>query len=63
MNTTEHVEQLMNAGEVRSLARIGYVTLWRWVKDGKFPEPIPEWPGRARVWKREDVLKALGLNK
>lgn len=30
-------------------------TLWRWVKDGKFPQPVKLGPGSTR-WRESDVL-------
>lgn len=33
---------------------IGASTLWRWVKDGKFPKPI-KLSDRVTVWRAEDV--------
>lgn len=35
---------------------VSRATLWRWVKDGKFPAPVKA-PGRVAMWKVEDVRR------
>jgi predicted DNA-binding transcriptional regulator AlpA len=44
--------------ELRALVGASRTTLWRWIKNGKFPAPLV-WPGRAKVWRRDAVLAYL----
>ncbi len=30
-------------------------TIMRWVADGTFPAPLPNWPGRVLVWDAQEV--------
>lgn len=45
---------LRQAQLVGSILPIGATTLWRWVKEGKFPKPI-KLSERVTVWRAEDV--------
>lgn len=38
------------------------VTLWRWIKDGKFPKPLENQPCAANVWETKQCLEKLGLH-
>ena len=50
---TEKPERLVRASYIYERLGIHYTTLWRWIKDGKFPPPIQL--GRFRAWPKEDV--------
>lgn len=55
MNTREQeFEPLMGYPEVCALFNRNYKTIWKWVRVGKFPEPI-KLSGRTIGWKREDI--------
>ncbi|BDU22044.1 AlpA family phage regulatory protein [Dyella sp. GSA-30] len=45
---------LRQAQLVGHILPIGATTLWRWVKQGKFPQPI-KLSERVTVWRCEDV--------
>jgi len=45
---------LRQAQLVGSILPIGATTLWRWVKEGRFPQPI-KLSDRVTVWRAEDV--------
>lgn len=45
---------LRQAQLVGPILPIGATTLWRWVKEGKFPKPIKLSP-RVTAWRAEDV--------
>lgn len=53
-------QNIPEAGYLRQAQLVGHVlpigasTLWRWVKDGKFPKPI-KISERVTVWRAEDV--------
>ena len=47
---------------VGSILPIGATTLWRWVKEGKFPQPI-KLSTRVTVWRAEDVRAWLDQQK
>lgn len=52
----------MESFRVKDLAKrlgIGESTIWRWVSEGRFPEPI-RLGRRITVWKREDIEEFLG---
>lgn len=34
-------------------------TIWSWVKQGRFPQPIRPFGKFCTVWKREDILEWL----
>ena len=47
--------------ELKSLTKRSRVTLWRWIKSGRFPQPCQRWPGKGHVWDRATVMKFLGV--
>ena len=49
--TTGYLRQSQLVGPILP---IGATTLWRWVKEGKFPQPIKLSP-RVTAWRAEDV--------
>ena len=54
-NTVIHmVKKLMTVKEVCEALGLSRVTIWRMVKDGKFPKPIKV-SERKRVWPVTDV--------
>jgi prophage regulatory protein len=53
---------LRQAQIVGPILPIGATTLWRWVKEGKFPKPIKLSP-RVTVWRSEDVRAWLQQQK
>ena len=44
--------------ELSELLSIGKSTLWKWVKDGKFPQPI-RLSARMTLWSAADIHKWL----
>ena len=46
--------KLLRVKEVANKTSVGKSTIWSWVKDGKFPEPI-KISDRISVWKESDV--------
>ena len=43
--------------QVKAVAKrysVGVVTIWRWVRDGKFPKPVHFTPGCTR-WSETDL--------
>ena len=50
----ERPDDLLPAREVRRInGDISEITLWRWVRDGKFPKPV-KFNGR-NYWRRADA--------
>jgi prophage regulatory protein len=49
-----HAGYLRQAQLLGPILPIGATTLWRWVKQGKFPAPI-KLSERVTVWRVEDV--------
>ena len=47
-------EKLLRLKQVVELTNISKATIWRWVKDGTFPQPI-KITNRVTVWKSSDV--------
>lgn len=62
------VGRLPETGFIRKSQLIPYLlpvsntTLWRWVKDGKFPSPV-QLSKRLSVWRVEDVRSWLNEAK
>ena len=52
------VKRLMNVKEVCEAMGLSRVTIWRLVKDGKFPKPL-EISQRKRAWPVTDVEQYL----
>lgn len=50
----------ITTSEVLELARYGRHTLWKRIRQGRFPKPVDR--GRENLWSRADVEKALGLS-
>lgn len=41
---------------------IGATTLWRWVREGRFPKPV-RITNRVTAWRAEDVRAWIGGNQ
>lgn len=46
--------KLLRIKQVLEIIPISKSTLWAWVKDGRFPEPV-RLSARCTVWRAEDV--------
>lgn len=46
-------EKLLRTRDVCDYLSVHYVTLWRWIKDGRFPQPIKL--GARLAWTQADV--------
>lgn len=44
----------MRESELRQRVPISHSTLWRWIRDGRFPQPI-KLSDRITVWRQSDV--------
>ena len=44
--------------DLQEIIPVSRSTLWRWVRDGKFPPPIALGPN-TRAWRESDVLSWL----
>mgnify|MGYP000875105248 FL=1 len=44
---------MLDSGDVMTLFRMSKTTLWRHVKEGKFPEPV--YVGRSPLWNQKRV--------
>ncbi|SFM41629.1 transcriptional regulator, AlpA family [Marinobacter pelagius] len=40
--------------EVSSRYKVSTKTIWRWVREGRFPRPVKVGPGTTR-WREEDL--------
>lgn len=49
----------LNSNEVADLFEIPRITLYRWVRDGKIPEPLTNPQTRQKIWTQSDV-EAVG---
>ena len=67
MNATTHIApdggdlrslRLVNAKEVLSIVPISAPTLWRWIRQERFPKPIGRSRGR-RYWRACDIAQWL----
>jgi prophage regulatory protein len=47
-------ERLLRLKQVIELTNISKATVWRWVKEGTFPQPI-KITRRVTVWKSSDI--------
>lgn len=45
--------QMLDSADMMSLFRMSKTTLWRHVKEGKFPEPV--YVGRSPLWNQKRV--------
>lgn len=60
---------LLSTSDVQKIAPVSNVTLWRWVRDGKFPAPIQV--AKNNFWRSDEVSsrraapdrKALSQNR
>ena len=53
------VQLIFEAEVLRLVGGINRVTLWRWIRDGRFPRPLA-WPARrVKVWRRAAVSEFL----
>lgn len=48
--------------DLRKIVPIGATTLWRWVREGKFPKPV-KLSERVTAWRAEDVREWLSQQK
>lgn len=53
MPNHDQVDSLLLSGEVAARIHCNPVTLYKWVKVGKFPPPMKR--NRLNVWKKSDV--------
>lgn len=44
---------LLSTSDVQKIAPVSNVTLWRWVRDGKFPAPIQV--AKNNFWRSDEV--------
>ncbi len=44
---------LLSTSDVQKIAPVSNVTLWRWVRDGKFPAPIQV--SKNNFWRSDEV--------
>ena len=57
------MDKLYSIDEVIAYTHISRTTLWRWIRDGRFPEPIRLSP-RRRVWKESALQEWMnGLER
>jgi len=57
------MDKLYSVDEVITYTHISRTTLWRWVRDGRFPDPIRLGP-RRRVWRESDLQEWMnGLER
>jgi len=57
------MDKLYSVAEVLAYTSISRQTLWRWIRDGRFPEPIRLSP-RRRVWKESALQEWMnGLER
>lgn len=56
--------KLLRAKQVLGLIPVCQSTLWQWVKDGKFPQPV-RLGTRCTVWREDEVREFIetSLNK
>ncbi len=43
-----------NVTEVSIRYKVSAATIWRWAKEGRFPQPVKVGPGSTR-WREEDL--------
>lgn len=55
-----HANGLSRISNVQEIVPISTSGLWKWVKEGKFPQPIKV--GRATFWRNSDILHWLEQN-
>ncbi len=56
--THDEPEEYLPWRKVRPLAGdIGRTTAWRWIKEGKFPAPVPLPGGHRVAWRQSDLLQ------
>ena len=53
-------DKLINRSQVKEIVQVSDMTLWRWIKSGRIPEPI--YIGKRRYWRLGCFLAALGLD-
>ncbi|MDY0191808.1 MAG: AlpA family phage regulatory protein [Desulfuromonas sp.] len=53
-NTTNQTARLLRVPQVLEIVPIGKSTLWSYVSQGKFPQPL-RLSSRCTVWKESDV--------
>ena len=51
----EKQTRLLARQEVQDLLKIGRTTLYRWMREGRFPEPMQIGPGAVR-WHESEIL-------
>ena len=54
MTTTATVEKYLSLREVTSAFKVSPSTIWRWVKNNRFPKPIHLGPKAVR-WREADI--------
>lgn len=53
-------ESLLPIQHIRMLLQVSDPTVWRWVRDGKFPQPVKR-INRIRYWRAGDVKRWLDV--
>ncbi|ERS11632.1 hypothetical protein Q672_19220 [Marinobacter sp. EVN1] len=52
--TAERKPMFYTVDEVSSRYKVSTKTIWRWVREGRFPRPVKVGPGTTR-WREEDL--------
>jgi prophage regulatory protein len=55
----ERLPSLCRISDLLPVLPIKRPTVWAWVKQGRFPQPIRPFGKFCTVWKREDILEWL----
>jgi predicted DNA-binding transcriptional regulator AlpA len=51
---------VMTRQEILEILPVNETTLWRWVRDRKFPQPLNYNHQGRQLWRKSDVEKWLG---
>ena len=44
---------LLSTRDVKKVAPVSSMSIWRWVRDGKFPQPLKL--GSRNFWRRDEI--------
>ena len=58
MFENQYAESLVPIQQLRNVVNVSDVTLFRWIRDGKFPKPAKRM-NRIRYWKVADIQQWL----
>lgn len=53
MTTNVIGQTLLDANAIKQVAPVSDVSIWRWVKEGKFPAPVKV--GRRSFWRASEI--------